>query len=269
MANESHPAQIEAGSLQVPSCAGCRVSGSAAPWIFQKWKEARQSPVSRISVMENWIQTWIGHFGYIGVLILMILENLFPPLPSELIMPMAGYVAQQGKLNFWGVVAAGAIGSCAGQIPLYYLGRYLGAARLRRWVERFPWLAISPAEFDKADAWFSRHGSKTVFFCRLIPGLRSLISVPAGIYGMNINRFLLYTAGGTVTWTLLLAWAGWSLGASNSAVERFIHPISWFVMATVAAVYVVRMVKRLREQRLQPQRSRSHQTTPTRTFETE
>lgn len=195
--------------------------------------------------MGNWISSWIDQLGYIGIAVLMFLENVFPPIPSELIMPLSGYVAQQGKMNIWGVIVAGTIGSCVGQIPLYYFGRFLGTERLKCWLDRFPWLAVSPSELDKANCWFAKHGCSAVFFCRLVPGIRSLISIPAGICGMSFPRLLIYTSCGTLIWTASLAWAGWFLGERNNLVERYLHPISVGIIGIIFVLYVVRVVKRI------------------------
>ncbi|HEV7868831.1 MAG TPA: DedA family protein [Chthoniobacteraceae bacterium] len=191
----------------------------------------------------------IAHFGYAGVALLMFLENVFPPIPSELVMPLAGFVARQGKLALWGVVAAGTLGACAGQLPLYFLGRWLGTGRLKCWLDKSPWWGVTPEELDRANAWFAQRGSSTVFFCRLVPALRSLISIPAGIAGMPLPQFFLYTSAGTLLWTSALAVAGWSLGEKHAVTERFIQPISIVVVVVIGGFYFSRVFRRLREQR--------------------
>ncbi|RYD73742.1 MAG: DedA family protein [Verrucomicrobiaceae bacterium] len=196
--------------------------------------------------MANWISSWIDQMSYFGVALLMILENVFPPIPSEVILPLCGYLAGQGKMTFWGVILAATIGSVLGQLPLYYLGRYLGTGCLKNWLQKHPLAAISPGELDKAMKWFERYGSKAVLFCRLVPGLRSLISLPAGICGMKLPKFLLYTVSGTLVWSLLLAWAGWSLGEKRTLVETYLHPISNGVFIILAVLYIWRVVRRYR-----------------------
>lgn len=199
--------------------------------------------------MGNWISNLIEQFGYFGVAFLMFLENVFPPIPSELIMPLSGYVAKQGKMTLWGVIIAGTLGSWLGQIPLYYLGKYLGSGCLKRWLGRHPWLAVSPSELDKAEKWFERYGSKAVLFGRLVPAIRTLISLPAGICGMSMPKFLTYTGIGTCLWTGLLGAAGWFLGEKNTVVEQYLHPVSTGIFVIIAVFYVWRVAKRLYERR--------------------
>ena len=129
--------------------------------------------------------------GYIGIALLMLAENLFPPVPSELVMPIAGFIVARGKLSAIGVVAAGTAGSLAGAMLWYYVGRSVGCERLKRWAGRHGrWLTISPEEVDEAAALFNRHSGKAVLIGRLIPAVSTLISVPAGAAGMTLLPFL-------------------------------------------------------------------------------
>jgi membrane protein DedA with SNARE-associated domain len=193
----------------------------------------------------NWIQQTMTSLGYPGVAFLMFLENIFPPIPSELIMPLAGFTAGTGELSFVGVVLAGALGSLLGQLPLYYLGRWVGEDKLVAWADRYgKWLAISGAEVKKADDWFDRHGHKAVFLARLIPGLRSLISIPAGISEMRLTTFLLYSAFGTSLWVLLLATLGSILGENYELVDTYLGPVALVVLGAVAVLAVVWVVRR-------------------------
>jgi membrane protein DedA with SNARE-associated domain len=194
--------------------------------------------------MTQWVTSAVNSFGASGVLVLMLLENLLPPIPSELIMPMAGFYAAQGRMSFWGVVAAGTAGSVLGAIPLYYLGRGVGRERLRRWVERRGhWLALAPGDLDKADAWFSRHCGTAVLLCRLIPGVRSLISIPAGLNAMPMPKFLLYTTLGTAAWSGALAYAGKLLGENYAEVGEWLGPLTKIVLGLLGVAYVVRVIR--------------------------
>ncbi|HEX2100556.1 MAG TPA: DedA family protein, partial [Candidatus Synoicihabitans sp.] len=144
--------------------------------------------------MTDWITSIVERFSYGGVVFLMFLENVFPPIPSELIMPLAGFVSAEGRLSFWGVIIAGTAGSVLGALPLYGLGHSAGEKRLRSWLERRGhWVGVSSDDLTKAIDWFDRRGGLTVLFCRLIPGVRSLISIPAGLAHMNFVVFLAYT----------------------------------------------------------------------------
>ncbi len=156
-----------------------------------------------------WIEQIILALGYPGITLVMLIENLFPPIPSEVVMPFAGFLAAQGKLNLVGAIAAGTIGSVAGAVELYYIGRWADEpvvrAFLRRW-GRF--ITVTEAELDRVMKVFDKYGQPIVFFGRLIPIIRSLISVPAGMHRMPFGRFLLFTTLGSTIWTTVLAYAG-------------------------------------------------------------
>ena len=174
----------------------------------------------------------------------MFLENVFPPIPSELIMPLAGFMAASGKLSLPGVVIAGTIGSVLGALPPYYLARRFGAERLERFADRHGrWLTLSRQDLERARRWFDRHGAAAVFFCRLIPGLRSLISLPAGIDRMNLGVFLLWTTLGAALWSGILAGLGYVLGRNFKVVEQWLDPFSWVVLGTILVLYVWRVIR--------------------------
>ena len=182
----------------------------------------------------GWITRLVGAGGYAGVVFLMFLENVFPPIPSELVMPLAGFATARGELNFFGVIAAGTLGSVLGALPLYALGRRANEGRLVRWADAHgKWLGVRGDDIRKADAWFDRHGGWAVLLCRLVPGVRSLISIPAGMAQMPLVPFLLYTALGTAAWTAALAWAGRLLGDHYERVARYIGPASWVVVGAL------------------------------------
>ncbi len=183
--------------------------------------------------------------GYPGVALLMFLENLFPPIPSELIMPLAGFTAGRGELSFVWVVVAGSVGSLLGQLPLYYLGRLVGEEKLVRWADRYgKWLTVSGDDIRRADDWFDKHGTKAVFFARLVPGLRSLISIPAGISEMPMPKFLLYSALGTTLWVVILTALGGLLGENYDAVDTYLGPVALVVVGGLAVFAVVWIVRR-------------------------
>lgn len=202
--------------------------------------------------MASWVINSIYVSGYMGIVALMFIENVFPPIPSEVIMPLAGYLATEGKFAFAGVVIAGTVGSVLGALPLYYLGCYIGAERLESFADRHGrWLALSSDDLAKAERWFERHGGTAVFLCRLIPGVRSLISIPAGIYRMQLVPFLLYTSAGAAIWTTLLAYLGFLLGNNFTKVGEYLDPISWVVLAIIVIWYVARVVRQKGAQRIQ------------------
>lgn len=165
--------------------------------------------------------------GYGAIFAAMFLENLFPPIPSELIMPLGGFYVQQGKLALIPVVLAGLLGTVLGALPWYGIGRLINEERIEHWLDRHGrWIGISPQELHRSRAWFNRHGTALVFWGRLVPGVRTLISVPAGIEMMPFVPFLLWTTAGSLIWILLLTLAGLAMGESYSQVEHWIDPVS-------------------------------------------
>ncbi len=192
--------------------------------------------------MFDWITGWIEAIGPWGVALLMFLENVFPPIPSELVMPLAGFQAAKGEANILVMIAAGSIGSLAGATFWYYVGLWYGRDRLRRLAARYGrWITITPQELDQAEAWFSRYGGGAVFFGRLVPTVRTLISVPAGLTEMPLPRFLAYSAAGTVLWTTFLALLGYLLEAQYHRVEAWLDPVSTAVVVAIVLLYIWRV----------------------------
>ncbi|MFK7601013.1 DedA family protein [Deinococcus sp. SM5_A1] len=196
--------------------------------------------------MVDWIQNLMDSLGYLGIVLLMVLEleNVFPPLPSELILPSAGFTASRGDLNFLGVVLAATLGSVIGTLPLYYVGRVFSEERLVGWADRHGrWLGLRGKDIRKADAWFDRHGPKAVLFGRMVPGIRSLLSLPAGMSGMALPTFVLYSAIGSALWAALLTGAGYLLGDHYEKVGEYMAPASKIILAGLliaAAVWFAR-----------------------------
>jgi membrane protein DedA with SNARE-associated domain len=192
----------------------------------------------------DFIARTIGSAGYPGIALLMLLENIVPPLPSELIMPMAGFVAAGGELSLPGVILAGTLGSVAGALPWYYLGKWLGRERLREWAGKHGrWLTLTPAQVDHVDEWFARHCGKAVFFGRLAPGVRTLISLPAGLFRMSLQRFLLFTALGSSLWSAVLAVAGHSLRDGYEQVAHVLNPATNVIVGAIVLVYLYRVIR--------------------------
>lgn len=184
--------------------------------------------------------------GYPGIALLMFLECVFPPLPSELILPLAGFTAAQGHISLVGVVLAGTVGSLFGQLPYYYLGRWVGERALVRWADRYGyWLTLSGADLERANAWFDRYGIWAVFVGRLIPGLRSLIPIPAGMNRMPLLLFLLYSVFGTVVWSCLLTLLGFILQQQYHLVGRYLGLIMAIVVVVVGGITLGFWIQRL------------------------
>ena len=195
--------------------------------------------------MAEWITNIMTSLGYWGIGLLMFLENLFPPIPSELIMPLAGFTVARGEMNFALAVFAGTVGTVLGALPWYYLGHILGTDRVRALADRYGrWLTVTGKDIDRADRWFDRQGIKAVLVGRLIPGVRTLISLPAGISGMNLPVFLLFSTIGTVLWTTLLTAAGYFMGENYEAVDEYIGPLSKVVVVIIVVSFLVWVARR-------------------------
>ncbi|OIP77803.1 MAG: alkaline phosphatase [Oscillatoriales cyanobacterium CG2_30_44_21] len=186
--------------------------------------------------MQEWITSTMNSLGYWGIGLLMFAENLFPPIPSELIMPLAGYTATSAdtKIQVIPAIAVGVIGTIVGAIPWYYAGLLLGQERLQTLADRYGrWIGISGKDILKSVDWFQQHGSKAVLLGRLVPGIRTLISIPAGIGKMPLLPFFLYSTIGTIGWVSLLTYAGYFLGSNYKLVEDYIDVISKAVVLVV------------------------------------
>ena len=175
--------------------------------------------------LSNWIQEFILAIGYPGIVLVMAIENIFPPIPSELVLPFGGALSAKGDMNFWGVVAAGTAGSVIGALVLYTVGYFAREAGVRRLIVAYGrYIFVSEQDLDRAADWFERYGEAVVFFGRLIPIIRSIISVPAGYTRMNLGRFLLFTTLGTLLWSLLLTYIGRVLGENWESITEFTGP---------------------------------------------
>ena len=201
--------------------------------------------------MQEWITNTMNSLGYLGIGLLMFLENLFPPIPSELIMPLAGYTATfpNTQIQVIPAIAAGVIGTILGAIPWYYAGLLLGQQRLELLAERYGrWIGISGKDIEKSVQWFQKHGSKAVLFGRLVPGIRTLISIPAGISKMSLVPFFIYSTIGTLGWVTLLTYAGYFLGKNYKLVEDYVDVITkvvvFGVLIAIAAFIGYRIWKR-------------------------
>lgn len=194
--------------------------------------------------MLNTVTSIITTLGYPGITGLMFLENIYPPLPSEIIMPLAGFSVAQGELNLFFVILSGTLGSVLGTTIWYYVGHFVGKERIIRWTNRYgKWFTVSPKDVEKADAWFDRNNKLAVFLGRLIPGVRSVISIPAGISGMRLIPFLIFTAFGSLIWTAGLTLLGYFLRQNWELADQFIAPIGVAVILLIIIWYFVRFFR--------------------------
>ena len=193
--------------------------------------------------MFDWIEEFVEQTGVVGIVLLMFAENLFPPIPSELIMPFAGFNAAEGKQSLLAAIAAGTVGSVAGAFFWYGVGKFVGEQRVRRWVGKYGrWMTVSPREVDRAYVYFHKHGGWAVFFGRLVPGIRTLISIPAGVADFPVVPFALYTAAGSLIWTTFLVLAGYFLRDEYKRLESWLDPLTYVVVGALVLVYVYRVV---------------------------
>ncbi len=192
--------------------------------------------------MGQWIQQLVDQLGYLGIAVLMFVETVFPPLPSEVIMPLAGLQAARDTLSLPGVVAAGAAGAMLGNLAWYAAARAIGVNRLRRLVDRHGrWLTLDWHEVERAQRWFHRHGAAFVCLGRMIPTVRSVVSIPAGLLRMTLPRFLFWSFLGTTVWTTALALAGYILGQRYTSVERYLGPASTGIIVVSIGWYLWRV----------------------------
>lgn len=185
--------------------------------------------------------------GPVGVGIAIALENLFPPIPSEAVLPLAGLAASRGAFGLVEAIAFATAGSIAGALVLYAIGALVGVPRLRALFARIP--LLDAGDIDRTVGWFHRHGGSAVFFGRFVPIFRSLISIPAGVVRMPLWRFVLYTGLGSLIWNAVFVLVGWYLGASWHIVERFMGVVQNVVIGAVLVAIVVFVVIRVRARR--------------------
>ncbi|MFS0562047.1 DedA family protein [Terribacillus sp. 179-K 1B1 HS] len=193
--------------------------------------------------METWITNIMEQFGYIGIFLLITIENLFPPIPSEVILTFGGFMTTHTSLSVLGVVVASTIGSVAGAIVLYGIGLLIDVNRIEKIVGKWGHiLRLSKKDIHKANEWFSKYGVWTVFFCRFIPLIRSLISLPAGMAHMNFAVFLVLTTLGTFIWNVVLVSIGATVGGSWETIVGYMDIYSNVVYVVLALLFVMFVV---------------------------
>ncbi|REK74652.1 DedA family protein [Paenibacillus paeoniae] len=201
--------------------------------------------------MDSWITDFMEQFGYLGILLMIALENLFPPIPSEVILTFGGFMTTYTSLTALGVIVVATLGSLIGAIILFYIGRLLGVERLEKIVDRWGrFLRVKKEDIRKADAWFDKYGYWAVFLCRMVPLIRSLISLPAGMSGMKLVPFLFFTTIGTLIWNTILVTVGAAVGDNWTAIVEFMDVysnIAYAIIALVAIIVLILYIRRARK----------------------
>lgn len=200
-----------------------------------------------LNFIAAWAVSLMETLGGFGAGLAIALENIFPPLPSEVILPLAGFASSRGSVGLVEVLIWTTIGSVVGALVLYGIGMWFGRDRMRRIAAKVPLVKVE--DIDRTEAWFQKHGSKAVFFGRMIPIFRSLISIPAGIERMPVWRFILLTASGSAIWNTIFVLAGFALGENWHLVEEYAGIVQIVVIAAVVIAIAVFVVGRLRQRR--------------------
>ncbi len=199
--------------------------------------------------MKNFILSFMSRYGYLGILLLIIIENIFPPIPSELILTFGGFMTTYTSMNVLGVIIFSTLGSILGAIILYYMGYLLNKDRLLHLASsrlgRI--LHFNAANINKSLDWFHDKGNNSVFFCRFVPILRSLISIPAGMCKMNQGKFLLYTTIGSLGWNTILIFLGHLVGESWDELCKLFHHYSYAIRYILIALFILWIYKKLKK----------------------
>lgn len=205
---------------------------------------AAESDPSELTGLVGWVADVIAALGSVGVALLTLLDNFFPPVPSEVVLPMAGYLSSQDRLSLVGALIASTVGSVLGAVVLYWLGQALGQARIDRAMTRIPLVRVE--DLNQARDWFDRHGQGAVFFGRMVPGVRSLISIPAGAERMSRLSFIVATTLGTLLWNTALVGAGFLLGRQWRSVGTYSDYLNYGLIAALLLA-IARFVWKRRE----------------------
>lgn len=202
------------------------------------------APVDDLTGIVGFAARAIDALGEWGVGLFTLAETVFPPIPSEVILPLAGFSTQQGDMNLVLVIVTSTLGAYVGALVLYWLGAALGLERSIRWLSKLP--LVDRGDFEKAAEWFSRHGRSAIFFGRLLPGIRSVISLPAGAQRMNLVTFSLFTVAGSAIWNSLLIGLGALLGTQYRLIDQYSQYLNYAVYAALVVVIIWLVVRRIR-----------------------
>lgn len=221
------------------------------------------SAASGLTGLSGWVADVMDALGWPGVFLLTLLETVFPPIPSEVVLPLGGFLAYDGRMNLAAVFVAATAGGVLGAFLLYELARRIGQRRAIALLAKMP--LVDEDDADAANRWFRRHGRSAVFFGRLIPGVRSLISLPAGAAEMPLGQFLVYTTAGTALWNALLIGGGYALGSQWDSVSAYADVFDKVVIGAVVLAVALLVVRQVRKRRAQRRAEREAELTAERT----
>lgn len=201
-----------------------------------------------LEILSHFIISFIQSTSYLGIFILMGLESVLIPIPSEITMPFAGYLASQGTLDIWLVILTGTLANLVGSLLAYAIGYYLEETVLLSWIRKYgKFVLISEKEYRHAEHWFQKYGDKVIFVSRLLPAIRTVISLPAGVFRMNLKKFIIYTTIGCFLWSALLTYLGYVLGANWRSLDVYYRKFEYAIVAVVVfgiIFYVYRKIKK-------------------------
>lgn len=192
-----------------------------------------------VELLAHYIISLIEATNYVGIFILMFLESALIPIPSEITMPFSGFLAASGKLNFWGIVITGTLANLAGSLLAYYIGYLLEETILIGLIKKYgKFLLITVDDYNKAYKWFTKYGDKIIFISRILPAVRTVISLPAGVFKMNMKKFIIYTTVGCFIWSVFLTYIGFVLGENWNSLEKYFREFQ-IIIAVLFVLMVV------------------------------
>ncbi len=200
-----------------------------------------------LAFLSNWIVNFISSAGYWGIFVLMALESALIPVPSEMIMPFSGFLVWEETLSWWPVILWGTIGNLVGSVVAYFIGKYGGRALVLKYGK---YILVSSDDVERAEKWFNKYGSASIFFSRLLPVVRTFISLPAGVAKMPLKKFILYTILGSFIWSFFLTYIGMVLGNNWTSLKGYFHKFDVIIVVffvILAGLYIYRKVKHLKK----------------------
>lgn len=201
-----------------------------------------------LEIISHFIISFIQTTSYFGIFVLMGLESVLIPIPSEITMPFSGFLASQGALNFWLVVVTGTVANLVGSLIAYYIGYYLEETVLLKLIRKYgKFILISEKEYRHAEHWFQKYGDKIIFVSRLLPAVRTVISLPAGVFRMDMKKFIIYTVVGCFLWSVFLTYLGFVMGENWQALDPYYRKFEYVILALIVfggIFYVVRKIRK-------------------------